>query len=96
LPPRYYPPPEDKVQASSLNAVLHRVLTANAGGGDVGVNKSNADHAVLFECVNLIVHQGLASSEGLRATALTLLGRFISVREPNIRYDTQAIGFFKI
>jgi AP-2 complex subunit alpha len=36
--------------------------------------------------VNLIVHQGLASEEELRHKALALLGRFISTKEPNMRY----------
>lgn len=41
---------------------------------------------MLFESVNLIVHQGQESDSKLRHQALLLLGRFISVREPNIRY----------
>jgi len=49
------------------------------------VNKSNADHAVLFEAVNLIIHQGTTSDPALRHQVLALLGRFIQVREPNIR-----------
>jgi AP-2 complex subunit alpha len=81
---QYYGVPSDKTQASTLNAVLGRIIAST--GASESVNKSNADHALLFEAVNLIVHQGLASEEVLRTQALTLLGRFISVREPNIRY----------
>mmetsp|Transcript_38800 Transcript_38800/g.71151 ORF Transcript_38800/g.71151 Transcript_38800/m.71151 type:complete len:1041 (+) Transcript_38800:235-3357(+) len=50
------------------------------------INKSNADHAVLFESVNLIVAWGTTCPVTMREGAMKLLGKFISVREPNIRY----------
>ena len=50
------------------------------------INKSNADHAVLFEAVNMIVAWGTTCPAAMREGAMKLLGKFISVREPNIRY----------
>ena len=50
------------------------------------INKSNADHAILFEAVNLIVAWGTTCPVAMREGAMKLLGKFISVREPNIRY----------
>ena len=50
------------------------------------INKSNADHAILFESVNLIVAWGTTCPVAMRDGAMKLLGKFISVREPNIRY----------
>jgi len=50
------------------------------------INKSNADHAILFEAVNLIVCWEHTGPTVLREGAMKLLGKFISVREPNIRY----------
>lgn len=50
------------------------------------INKSNADHAILFESVNLIVAWGTTCPVAMREGAMKLLGKFISVREPNIRY----------
>jgi len=50
------------------------------------INKSNADHAILFEAVNLIVAWGTTCPVVMREGAMKLLGKFISVREPNIRY----------
>eukprot|EP00571_Detonula_confervacea_P014705 CAMPEP_0172297618 /NCGR_PEP_ID=MMETSP1058-20130122/569_1 /TAXON_ID=83371 /ORGANISM="Detonula confervacea, Strain CCMP 353" /LENGTH=1006 /DNA_ID=CAMNT_0013006787 /DNA_START=1496 /DNA_END=4516 /DNA_ORIENTATION=+ len=50
------------------------------------INKSNADHATLFEAVNLIVAWGTTCPVAMREGAMKLLGKFISVREPNIRY----------
>lgn len=67
-----------------LVSVVSKILTET----DVSdsINKSNADHAILFEAVNLIVTWGSAGPSQLREGAMKLLGKFISVREPNIRY----------
>jgi AP-2 complex subunit alpha len=67
-----------------LTSIISKILTET----DVSdsINKSNADHAVLFESVNLIVCWGSSGPEQLREGAMKLLGKFISVREPNIRY----------
>lgn len=88
-----YPPPEDSVQAERLTDSLRKILTHTAVSDTV--NKSNADHAILFEAVNVVLSQGQAAHAGLKAQALTLLGRFISVKEPNIRYlGLEALGRF--
>jgi AP-2 complex subunit alpha len=67
-----------------LTSIISKILTET----DVSdsINKSNADHAVLFEAVNLIVCWGSSGPQQLRDGAMKLLGKFISVREPNIRY----------
>lgn len=67
-----------------LVSVVSKILTET----DVSdsINKSNADHAILFEAVNLIVTWGSSGPLQLREGAMKLLGKFISVREPNIRY----------
>lgn len=67
-----------------LVSVVSKILTET----DVSdsINKSNADHAILFEAVSLIVTWGSSGPAQLREGAMKLLGKFISVREPNIRY----------
>jgi AP-2 complex subunit alpha len=50
------------------------------------VNKNNTDHGILFEAVNLIIHYGNDLSENLQNDVVKLLGIFISVREPNLKY----------
>jgi AP-2 complex subunit alpha len=67
-----------------LTSIISKILTET----DVSdsINKSNADHAILFEAVNLIVCWGSTGPQSLRDGAMKLLGKFISVREPNIRY----------
>ena len=50
------------------------------------VNKNNSDHSILFEAFNLIIHYGENSFEVLRNDTIKLMGEFVDVREPNIRY----------
>mmetsp|Transcript_20307 Transcript_20307/g.46068 ORF Transcript_20307/g.46068 Transcript_20307/m.46068 type:complete len:985 (-) Transcript_20307:533-3487(-) len=73
-----------ETHVAQLQAIVSKILTET----DVSdsINKSNADHAILFEAVNLIVIWGAAGPTALRDGAMRLLGKFISVREPNIRY----------
>jgi AP-2 complex subunit alpha len=76
--------PGNKAYVTQLTSVISKILSET----DVSdsINKSNADHAILFEAVNLIVTWGSAGPAQLREGAMKLLGKFISVREPNIRY----------
>lgn len=75
-----------------LTTIISKIL--NETDVSDSINKSNADHAILFEAVNLIVCWGTAGpsqireagTTQLRESAMKLLGKFISVREPNIRY----------
>jgi AP-2 complex subunit alpha len=55
-------------------------------GTDVvkNVNKNNASHAVLFEAIALVMH--LDADKDLMSQCVALLGKFVAVREPNIRY----------
>mmetsp|Transcript_51734 Transcript_51734/g.155256 ORF Transcript_51734/g.155256 Transcript_51734/m.155256 type:complete len:1059 (-) Transcript_51734:280-3456(-) len=82
--PKTPPGGQNRAYVSQLRSVVSKILTET----DVSdsINKSNADHAVLFEAVNLIVCWGPAGPVQLRDGAMKLLGKFISVREPNIRY----------
>lgn len=77
-------PSSSGAHIAQLTSIISKILTET----DVSdsINKSNADHAVLFESVNLIVCWGSSGPAQLRDGAMKLLGKFISVREPNIRY----------
>lgn len=48
------------------------------------VNRNNATHAVLFEAISLVMY--LDSEQELVVQCTALLGKFLSAREPNIRY----------
>lgn len=79
---QYFPALEDPAQRRALLEVLQRVLM----GTDVvkNVNKNNAAHAVLFEALALVLHMDV--DRDLMTQCVALLGKFIAVREPNIRY----------
>ncbi|KAK7262216.1 hypothetical protein RJT34_29779 [Clitoria ternatea] len=79
---QYFPSIEDPSTRRSLFDVLQRILM----GTDVvkNVNKNNASHAVLFEALALVMH--LDAEKEMMSQCVALLGKFIAVREPNIRY----------
>lgn len=58
----------------------------SAAGTEVAknINKNNAQHAIVFEAVALAL--ALEADAELLAASVALLGKFISVREPNIKY----------
>jgi AP-2 complex subunit alpha len=78
----YFPTIEDPNIRKSLFEILQRILM----GTDVvkNVNKNNASHAVLFEALALVMH--LDAEKDMLSQCVALLGKFIAVREPNIRY----------
>ncbi|KAH7288142.1 hypothetical protein KP509_31G014300 [Ceratopteris richardii] len=79
---QYFPTIEDPNTRRALFEVLHRILM----GTDVvkNVNKNNAAHAVLFEALSLVMH--LDAEKEMMSQCVAILGKFIAVREPNIRY----------
>jgi len=52
------------------------------------VNKNNVDHGILFETIYLIIYYGSKIPEKLRNDAITNLGMFITIQEPNILMNT--------
>ncbi|KAG2555313.1 hypothetical protein PVAP13_9KG560600 [Panicum virgatum] len=76
---QYFPTIEDP---NARRALFERILM----GTDVvkNVNKNNASHAVLFEALALVMH--LDAEKEMMSQCVALLGKFIAVREPNIRY----------
>ena len=79
---QFFPPPEEHALKMRVTEVLQRIVA----GTDVtkNVNKNNSTHAVLFEAIQLVIHMGPTSEQ--LPQACNLLGRFISIREANIRY----------
>jgi AP-2 complex subunit alpha len=78
-----FPPPQDSQLISAISDVLNKVISKTEV--TKSVNKNNADHGILFEAVNLIIHYRNTVNTELKNQAISLLGVFISVREPNIR-----------
>jgi len=85
-----------------INAILHSILTKPAAQrappppgdktkkrGKVDAerqNRSNAEHSILFEAMNLMIHLEDRCDPDTTRTAAGLLGSFISSTDPNIRY----------
>lgn len=80
---RLFQPPEDEEILRAINDVLVNLVTGTEVGSNV--NKNNADHAILFEAIRLVIHYKGKAVEVLRKDVLVLLGKFINVREANIR-----------
>lgn len=79
-----FPPPQDQRLMDELQEALLRIF--NQTEVTKNVNKNNADHGILFEALHVVIsYKALASAE-LRSQCSSLVGRFISVKEPNIRY----------
>lgn len=79
-----FPPPEERRDLDQINDFMMKVM--NRTEVTKNVNKNNSDHSILFEVFNLIIHYGEDSFEVLREDTIKLLGQYIDVREPNIRY----------
>ncbi|CDJ59151.1 gamma-adaptin, putative [Eimeria maxima] len=67
----------DSAASAGLTELLAHVATNTDG-------TKNAGNCVLYECVRTIV--ALEADQGLRVLAVNILGRFLSSREPNLKY----------
>ncbi|OAA67145.1 ap-2 complex subunit alpha [Niveomyces insectorum RCEF 264] len=80
---QYFPPSEDshirEMIRESLQTILNHAMETNKN-----VQQNNAQNAVLFEAINLIIH--LDTEHALMKQISTRLGRFIQSRETNVRY----------
>ncbi len=65
---QYFPPPSDKNVAARLNKVLSEILTKTVFTKNP--NKNNADHSILFEAVNVIIHLAINGEDSYFVAAL--------------------------
>eukprot|EP01133_Synstelium_polycarpum_P016711 gene16711-19865_t len=80
---RYFPPPEESL-GRKLTEILNTIFSISESAKAGTVNHKNALNAVLFEAINLIIHHD--NDPTLLKQTSTLLGRFITAKETNIRY----------
>lgn len=80
---QYFPPSQDshirEIIRESLQKILNLAMETNKNA-----QQNNAQNAVLFEAINLIIH--LDTEHALMKQISTRLGRFIQSRETNVRY----------
>ncbi len=64
-----------------------KAITNKKRGPDTErLNRTNAENAILFEAINVVIHLGTAVDREVRRNAANLLGAFISAPEANTRY----------
>ncbi|KAL2157794.1 hypothetical protein VTH06DRAFT_5062 [Thermothelomyces fergusii] len=80
---QYFPPSEDSHVRGLIRDSLQKTLDV-ALETNKNVQQNNAQNAVLFEAINLIIH--LDTEQALMQQISSRLGRFIQSRETNVRY----------
>lgn len=80
---QYYPPSEDTHVRTIIRDSLQRIMD-NAMEMPKNVQQNNAQNAVLFEAINLIIY--LDTEQELMVKMSARLGKFIQSRETNVRY----------
>ncbi|KAK5118127.1 hypothetical protein LTR62_004174 [Meristemomyces frigidus] len=80
---QYFSPSEDSHVRQLMRDSLQAVLD-NAMEMPKNVQQNNAQNAVLFEAINLIIH--LDTEHDLMVQISSKLGKFIGSRETNVRY----------
>ncbi|KAG6003732.1 hypothetical protein E4U21_001785 [Claviceps maximensis] len=80
---QYFSPPEDTHVRDMIRESLQKILNL-AMESQKNVQQNNAQNAVLFEAINLIIH--LDTEHALMKQISSRLGRFIQSRETNVRY----------
>ncbi|KAF1968816.1 Adaptor protein complex AP-2 alpha subunit [Bimuria novae-zelandiae CBS 107.79] len=80
---QYYPPPEDSHIVKLIRETLQKIMDS-ALEMPKNVQQNNAQNAVLFEAINVIIH--LDTEEALMIQISQRLGKFIASRETNVRY----------
>lgn len=80
---QYFPPSEDTHVRALIRQSLQRIME-NAMETPKNVQQNNAQNAILFEAINLIIH--LDTEHDLMVQMSSRLGKFIQSRETNVRY----------
>ncbi|KAK3387588.1 adaptin N terminal region-domain-containing protein [Podospora didyma] len=80
---QYFPPSDDSHVREMIRESLQKILNL-ALETSKNVQQNNAQNAVLFEAINLIIH--LDTEHALLKQISSRLGRFIQSRETNVRY----------
>ncbi|KAJ5895373.1 hypothetical protein N7495_007064 [Penicillium taxi] len=80
---QYYPPSDDSHIRQIIRESLSQMMQS-AMETPKNVQQNNAQNAILFEAINLLIHLG--SEHNLMMQISTRLGKYIQSRETNVRY----------
>lgn len=81
---QYYQVPSDPEQLALLMDILNKIC----GKSDTteSVNKSNAEHSIIYEAISLVISYGVEVDSELRGLVQNMLGKFVASKDANIRY----------
>ncbi|KAL2759582.1 hypothetical protein ACRALDRAFT_2093068 [Sodiomyces alcalophilus JCM 7366] len=80
---QYFPPSDDTHVREMIRESIQKILNL-ALEQTKNVQQNNAQNAVLFEAINLVIH--LDTETALMKQISSRLGRFLTSRETNVRY----------
>ncbi|CEM38603.1 unnamed protein product [Vitrella brassicaformis CCMP3155] len=97
---QFFPAPTNTTLLNRMNDILYRILSKPTVSAHAPhhhgkkrtkadaerLNRSNTEHAVLFEALNLIIHLEMDCDLTTKKMASSLLGNFVASKEANIRY----------
>ncbi|KAK5090680.1 hypothetical protein LTR05_000855 [Lithohypha guttulata] len=80
---QFYPPSDDSHVRDIIRETLQAILSIPT---DIpkNVQQNNAQNAILFEAINLLIH--MSTEQSLMVQISQKLGKFIQSRETNVRY----------
>ena len=77
--------PNDKIQSATLVTVLKDILSKSAENAE-SVNMANTINCILMDAVDLVILYGPDVNSEMHEQAISWLGRFIDMKDPNTRY----------
>ncbi|KYK56775.1 Armadillo-like helical [Drechmeria coniospora] len=80
---QYFPPSDDTHVREMIRECMEKIFNL-AMEANKNVQQNNAQNAILFEAINLVIH--LDTEHALMKQISARLGRFIQSRETNVRY----------
>jgi len=81
---QYFPPSNDTASNTRLAQSLNKIITGTQMTRNA--NKNNADHAILFEAVKLVIHLARFGNTQLADITVKTLWNFIRSTDLNMRY----------
>jgi AP-2 complex subunit alpha len=90
---QYFRMPNDPAMVEALQDVILKLLVRGDNIPADSLNKSNAEHAILFETCNLVILYGHDVEPQIKEKVVNFLGKFIAVKDANVRYlGLEAMG----
>jgi AP-2 complex subunit alpha len=77
---------ERKTPPASPSGGGTAITGGSSGTNTDAISRNNAENAILFEAINVVIHLDKKADKEVRRSAAQLLGKFVGAREANTRY----------